>query len=720
MDASARDVDPEALAATPRTAGWQRALAALLLLTTGVLVFWVPGPTIHASWTGLIRQSDPDLDEFRAYQATFNSGEHIGILVEGPPKAVQRDCGKLLAALGPHPGVSGAIGPTPLAQPEGTFHESGLAVVFVELMADPPSPFGPDDLKTLVTSIETPDGVSRTVGGSIFQERVLAQVVSDDLLISVPLVFVSLLLITVLLLRSIRAAISLGIVLGPTLLITLGVHGVLYGQLTTVTALLAPIVLTVGAATVVHYLARVRGIAARTDVTTARRVHMQAARTCLLAAGTTAAGFLALLSIRIPEFDKLAIIGTLGCLTAGIAVAVLLPVAQPLLGTPRRTGLRVGTRLKRLAVHDLDDRGRVFWIVTLVFLGVGGFALNISTSTNILEDLPDDSEMRRISELAYEKLGGSGELDLCWRGAENFATDEGLARIEAAGAAIQAAVPESAGVLSEATALRILQGEEGALRWNEAQARLLHKGSPLGRVPQLISKDGTQTRFLLRLPGIGSTEEFLDFCTRAEGAMAPLLRPGESFLATGTPYLISNSTQAVVTGQGLACLLSILVVSILAALVFRCWRVMPLIWIPNVLPLLTMVGVLGLTGTPISAATAVAGSVVFGLIVDDTLHFIAHLKAEAKAGRGAPRRALIRLTPAFVATSIVLVSGSAYVMFSPAKPVALFSRLMVLGVLLALVLDLFLTPRLAAWLRPFGTGRTPGAAAPRAGEGGTA
>jgi predicted RND superfamily exporter protein len=118
--------------------------------------------------------------------------------------------------------------------------------------------------------------------------------------------------------------------------------------------------------------------------------------------------------------------------------------------------------------------------------------------------------------------------------------------------------------------------------------------------------------------------------------------------------------------------------------------------VPCVLPLAGVLGWLGWTGTTLSFSAAVVGSIVLGMTSDDTLHYLVRVERD----RLAPGRALVRLGPAFVGTTSVLVAGAAVTSMGEAKPVALFARLLALGVALALVANLLVTPRLHALLRP--------------------
>ena len=84
--------------------------------------------------------------------------------------------------------------------------------------------------------------------------------------------------------------------------------------------------------------------------------------------------------------------------------------------------------------------------------------------------------------------------------------------------------------------------------------------------------------------------------------------------------------------------------------------------------------------------------------MDDTTHFLSHYlhsrREEGKEHREAVRFTMDRIGGAIVATTLILCSGTAIVMFSALPQVALFGTLFVITLALALLGDVFILPAL--------------------------
>jgi len=109
----------------------------------------------------------------------------------------------------------------------------------------------------------------------------------------------------------------------------------------------------------------------------------------------------------------------------------------------------------------------------------------------------------------------------------------------------------------------------------------------------------------------------------------------------------------------------------------------------NLLPVALVLGGMGWVGIPLDVATVMTGSVVFGMAVDDTFHYLYHrrrsgsvIQAAHIAGQG------------IVATSIVIAGGFSVLALSGFTPVVRFGLLTTLAVVAALVADAVLLPAL--------------------------
>ncbi len=94
----------------------------------------------------------------------------------------------------------------------------------------------------------------------------------------------------------------------------------------------------------------------------------------------------------------------------------------------------------------------------------------------------------------------------------------------------------------------------------------------------------------------------------------------------GNEYLISNLIQSL--------LITLILIGILMWLLFRTFGGLVLSIIPNVLPLLMVAGFMGFAGITLKPSTALIFSTVFGISIDNTIHFLAAYRNHRKNGLG--------------------------------------------------------------------------------------
>ncbi|MFO0746824.1 MAG: MMPL family transporter [Myxococcota bacterium] len=132
-------------------------------------------------------------------------------------------------------------------------------------------------------------------------------------------------------------------------------------------------------------------------------------------------------------------------------------------------------------------------------------------------------------------------------------------------------------------------------------------------------------------------------------------------------------------------------------LLFRSFRLAFLAMIPNVLPLVLVLGAMGLLGIELRASTVVVFSVALGIAVDDTIHFVHRYREESHVdgeGRAAIIRTLHAVGHPVAWTTAILVAGFLVDAFSDLRAIADFGVLSAIVLVVALFVDLWLTPAL--------------------------
>lgn len=193
----------------------------------------------------------------------------------------------------------------------------------------------------------------------------------------------------------------------------------------------------------------------------------------------------------------------------------------------------------------------------------------------------------------------------------------------------------------------------------------------------------------------GELDTFLE--SRRDGGM-----PFEWSMA-GLPNLSLSLSERVIKYMLGTFGLSLLVILIGFGVAFRCPRMAIISLLPNVIPLFIILGFLGWLGIPLQPSIIIIFSIVYGIAVNDTIHFIARFAFERHGqSTGAATEAALRAISApMVASSAVLVVGFAVLTFSEFLGLAYLGLLLGLGVFAALIADLLLLPlALKRWVSP--------------------
>ncbi len=119
--------------------------------------------------------------------------------------------------------------------------------------------------------------------------------------------------------------------------------------------------------------------------------------------------------------------------------------------------------------------------------------------------------------------------------------------------------------------------------------------------------------------------------------------------------------------------------------------------IPNVIPLLSSLGVLSLLGFYFNLSNAFIFAIVFGLIVDDSIHIISSYSFSRRRGL-TPEEALIycerKTFNAVIKTTFIIIASLIPLLFSEFKSISQLGYITILAAVFAIIFDLILLPKL--------------------------
>jgi hypothetical protein len=139
------------------------------------------------------------------------------------------------------------------------------------------------------------------------------------------------------------------------------------------------------------------------------------------------------------------------------------------------------------------------------------------------------------------------------------------------------------------------------------------------------------------------------------------------------------------------------VIFVIMTVMFLSFRVGIIAMIPNVFPILAFFGLMGVTGATLSIGTNTIASIVLGLAVDDTIHIMSRLSAEARRTSDQREALLLSLCTVGKPTlyySLLVFLGFLALGLSTFVPIQEFGLLSAATIVFGVIAELALLPAL--------------------------
>jgi predicted RND superfamily exporter protein len=467
-----------------------------------------------------------------------------------------------------------------------------------------------------------------------------------------------------------------------SIMILMGIFTLAGYELNMVTAVLPTLLLVVGTANAVHIFGRLRGVPPGARDEALRDV----LKPCLFTALTTAAGFASLATARMAVIRDLGIFAALGVLVAFAATFVFVGAFASSSRFRVRGARRSWMAGPLGAIAGLvvrRPRSILAGAAVVVALAVWG-AASVVADTYSIEFFRAGDPVRVDNEAIEAGYGWYLPLEFAVRsGRPDGALDPGLIedvsawqrRVEASGLAqwslsiadFGMGAPEAPGAPAlDPVAARILDREREALRVTYG-------------VPMESARGWAARIDSIRKRG----EEVLPADVELTmGGYLPLY-------VRMMDYIVDTQVRSFAA--------ALFLVFAVMAIFLRSPRAVLLSVFPNLLPILTVFGLMGALGIRLDIATVTVAAIAMGIVVDDTVHLLYRFR-EGLARSGDPatsvRRALEEAGPALIGTSVVLAASFAVLGFASVLSIALFGLLTAATIVCALAADLVVLPAL--------------------------
>ena len=430
-----------------------------------------------------------------------------------------------------------------------------------------------------------------------------------------------------------------------------------------------------------------------------------------LASVTTALGFLSMNFSEVPPYRHLGVFVAFGIGASFLLSVTFLPALISLLPIRAAKDRRLrGPSMRRLADFALQYRKALFWGWSALVLAMA-LAIPRNELNDVLVHFFDESiEFRQDTDFMDEHLSGNTLMEYSLEAhAEGGVTDP-LFLAEVSGFAEWFREQPSVRHVSVITdTLRqlnqSLHGDDpAAYRIPEsqelvAQYLLLYELSlPQGlNLNNQIDRSRSATRISVSAQTLYS-QDLLELNARAEAWLKNNAPHVAGVNSSGPSALFAYIGQRNINAMLVGTVVVLLAISAILLFALRSLRLGLISIVPNLLPAVLGFGVWGLTVGQVGLSLSVVVAMTVGIVVDDTVHFLAkYRRARREYGQDpeeAVRYAFDTAGRALLTTTVVLVAGFLIFVFSPFVPTAQVGVLTAMIIGFALIADLSLLPAL--------------------------
>lgn len=434
-----------------------------------------------------------------------------------------------------------------------------------------------------------------------------------------------------------------------------------------------------------------------------------------LAGITTMIGFLSLQSHILPPVRQLGLFVSFGITIAFILSLTFVPAALKLLDYP--VFLTTGNSTEKMN-RFLRKWGNLFTrhkssfllIVALTSLVISTGITRINVDTNPIYFFRESSEIRRGNEVIDKVFGGSSQLAILAKG--DIKSPDFLKKIEQ----LTNFLDEKNNITQTSSIIDQLKLMNKSFHSDSTEYKVIPKtrdevaqylflysltGDPED-LDHFVDYDYEQAQILVRVNETGSAASFKLY-NEAKVFVKNELGEENFPSITGVTAFIGVLSDLVIKGQIRSLILSIFFVCLVSAIIFRSIIGGLLSIVPLGGAIVIVFGLMGYLHIDLNMATVMLSSIMIGVGIDYTIHFLYRYRLEVKKGASAEEAVTLTLTTSgkgIIYNALSVIVGFSVLMISGFLPIYFFGFLIVFSITGCLLGALSVMPALLVLFKP--------------------
>ena len=543
-------------------------------------------------------------------------------------------------------------------------------------------------------SLEQNPNLEMRIGGTVVLNNAFLEFAIKDMTEQMPFMFVFIIVVLIISLRSFTATISPLFLLATSVLFPIALFvGVFNFSMTNATTNTVQILLAVAIADSVHILA-VFYKYLRVGLNKFEAITETLDKTfipCMLTSVTTAIGFYSMLLIDMPPFQDLGLFAGTGALYAFYSSAFTLTAVLSLLKFKKREVNKdlfdkVENKGYEKFVDFIDKHQKVIRIFTLVSAILSIYLIfQINVDNNPIHYFDEESEFRKATEYIDQNIIGVNLVEFNFDSGEDngIYAPSFMKKLEDFQKYIEAhpeydityvsALPDIVKRINKTMngdkeEFYSIPEKQHQLQSGEivdgkkliAQYMLLYQMS-LPQGMDLTNQIDIKNRYarVIAFMRSGSSWKQVENVQKIETWINEKM-PETGAKAVGVPIMFGYLMKMAIPSVLQSLIISFFFITLSIMLTFKSFRIGLYSMIPNMWPMVVIFGFLGLLQTEVNLSVAIVGMITLGIVVDDSIHFLSKYFTGRRLGYNQHESVLYALRQvgqALIYTSLILVAG---------------------------------------------------------------
>ncbi len=558
-------------------------------------------------------------------------------------------------------------------------------------------------------------GVRIHVTGAPLIRSEISHTLTSQMKTMIPAIMLVIAVLLALVFRSLRAVLIPLLTICVAMLWVLASFSVAAIPINLVTALTPPFIITMGLAYCAHVISEYEQIHRREPALSAQKhiasLLQETSIPVMVTGLATIAGLLALTLNEQRSMIEFAAFSALGTLFLMLLTLLLVPSLLYFCKPRRRDQPLAGEAMLDQAIDtlskfDQQHRKQILWVALIVFAGSLLYAAQIRIGEQLIGLFPENSRIRIDHAAINQKMGGVNPVYLAFEGgAEDVFTDPNILQQLDQLEKWVSQQPEVGSVLGLADHVKLLN------RYLAAEASFAIPASRDAIRQMLFVGDGEWQRSVVNIDRSASliqirlrvddTARIAPFLDRLQLRLKQLPGGLEIHLGGGA-VIMTESVRKATSGQLMSVALALLLIYLCLSLQFLSFKIGLLATLPTALQTALYFGMLGLLGVSLNPTSVLVETLVLGLAIDDTIHYLSRFASAAKRSGSetiAAQRALQSVLRPVTVTKTILIAGFLTMLSGDLSSQALFGWLAALTLFCTWLVDIFVTPAFMSGLR---------------------